>query len=96
MKIEQLKQIAANIEKVFHQQGHPTMTVQVLRGHAVVKLDDEVLARFTPGPSDELNLSYRNHRGKWEPIPFAAPSAHEAAQGALDVLAPHIQAFTDF
>ena len=96
MHRERLQQIAAQIEKAFHQQGHPRMTVHAQRGHAVVKVDGEVLARFTPGPKDELHLAYRNHSGKWEPMPFAACGPDEAAQLALEVLAPHIQAFTNF
>jgi len=72
------------------------MTVHAQRGHAVVKVGGEVLARFTPGAKDELHLGYRNHNGKWEPMPFAAHGPDEAARLTLEVLTPHIQAFSDF
>ena len=96
MDRERLKQIAAQTQKAFHQQGHLHMTVQAQRGHAIVKVDGEALARFTPGANDELHLGYRNHSGKWEPMPFVACGPDEAAKLALEVLAPHIQAFTEF
>lgn len=94
MPKEKLQQIAAQIEQVFYQQGHPELRAQPQRGHVVVKVNEEVLARYTCGGGNQLHLSYRNHNGKWEPMPFAAQEPGEAARLVLQILMPHIQALS--
>ena len=49
------------------------------------------LRRWSPSQG-RLALSYRNHTGRWEPIPAAATTPHEAAALASDILGPHLQA----
>ena len=96
MQKEKLQQFATELQCEVQQRGYERLTVNVQRGHAVVKIDGQALARFSPGPGNELQLSYHNHTGRWEPMPFTARKPGEAAQLMLDILAPHIQAFCDF
>lgn len=71
--------------------------VRAERGHLNIYPDEyEPVARFTPLGPGEYGLSFRNHRGQWEPMPFAG-DIPTLAKDLVTTLAPYLQKcdFTD-
>ncbi len=71
--------------------------VRAERGHLNIYPDEYApVARFSPLGAGEYSLSFRNHSGRWEPMPFAGDISH-LAQDLVSTLAPFLQRwdFTD-
>lgn len=96
MSKEKLRECAGEIERIFHVEGYLKLSACLQRGHIIIKVDGEILARYTSAQDAKLHLSYRNHNSKWEPMPFAvaAENPTEAAHLVLQILMPHIQALS--
>lgn len=72
--------------------GH--VAVRVARGHLVIELcaDDaspQVLARASPLGGGAFGLSFRNHSGRWEPMPVVG-SLEEVADSTVALLGPYL------
>jgi hypothetical protein len=66
------------------------VTVQAQRGHLLILAgDEEPVARLTPLPNGSFGLSFRNHTGRWEPMPVAGDLA-EVAYGLVDTLGMYL------
>ncbi len=71
--------------------------VRAERGHLNIYPDEYApVARFSPLGAGEYSLSFRNHSGRWESMPFAGDISH-LAQDLVATLAPFLQSwdFTD-
>ena len=71
--------------------------VRAERGHLNIYPDEyKPVARFFPLGGHEYSLSFRNHSGRWEPMPFAGDITH-LAKDLVTTLAPYLQSwdFTD-
>ncbi len=65
--------------------------VRAERGHLNIYPDEyEPVARFSPLGGGEYSLSFRNHSGRWEPMPFAGDISH-LARDLVNTLAPYLQ-----
>ena len=60
-------------------------------GHLVISPDGEPVARLTPTSAPGLyGLSFRNHSGRWEPMPFVG-DLQQQAQNVVAALAPYLE-----
>jgi len=65
--------------------------VRAERGHLNIYPDEyEPIARFSPLGGGQYSLSFRNHSGRWEPMPFAGDISH-LAQDLVTTLAPYLE-----
>ena len=65
--------------------------VRAERGHLNIYPDEyEPVARFSPLGGGDYSLGFRNHTGRWEPMPFAGDIPH-LAQDLVTTLAPYLQ-----
>ena len=61
------------------------------RGHLNIYPDEyEPVARFSPLGGGEYTLGFRNHSGRWEPMPVAGDISH-LARDLVNTLAPYLQ-----
>ena len=72
--------------------GH--VAVRVARGHLVIELcaDDappDALARAGPLGGGAFGLSFRNHSGRWEPMPVVG-SLEDVADATVTLLGPYL------
>jgi hypothetical protein len=73
------------------------VSVRAGRGHLNIFVDDShPVARCTPLGAGQYGLSFRNHSGRWEPIPIIADLSR-LAHDLVTLLGPYIQRwdFTD-
>lgn len=70
--------------------GH--VVVRAQRGHLVVFSgdDDAPVARLTPCGGGRFGLSFHQHTGRWQSMPFAG-GLDEMAATVTTVLAPHLE-----
>ena len=69
--------------------GH--VSVRAGRGHLNIFVDDgHPVARCTPLGAGQYGLSFRNHSGRWEPIPVIADLTR-LAQDLVTLLGPFLQ-----
>ena len=65
--------------------------VRAERGHLNIYPDQyEPVARFSPLGGGQYSLGFRNHTGRWEPMPFAGDIPH-LAKDLVTTLAPYLQ-----
>ncbi len=65
--------------------------VRAERGHLNIYPDEyEPVARFSPLGGGHYSLGFRNHSGRWEPMPFAGDISH-LARDLVNTLAPYLQ-----
>jgi len=65
--------------------------VRAERGHLNIYPDNhEPIARLTPLSGGDYGLSFRNHSGRWEPMPFAGDISH-LAPDLVTTLAPYLE-----
>lgn len=68
--------------------------VQARAGHLVIESregdDTTPIARLTPLAEGLYGLSFCNHTGKWEPMPFTGPM-ERITEDLLAALAPYLQ-----
>jgi len=65
--------------------------VRAERGHLNIYPDNhEPIARLTPLGRGDYGLSFRNHSGRWEPMPFAGDISHLASD-LVTTLAPYLE-----
>src|SRR3989304_909819 len=65
--------------------------VRAERGHLNIYPDNhEPVARLTPLGGGDYGLSFRNHSGRWEPMPFAGDISHLARE-LVTTLAPYLE-----
>jgi len=55
-----------------------------------IRVDDEIIARAEKTGSAHYALAFRNHTGRWEPMPVQGTLA-EVAVGAIETLAPYLR-----
>ena len=61
------------------------------RGHLNIYPDEyELGARFSPLGGGEYSLSFRNHIGRWETMPFAGDTSR-LAEDLVTTPAPYLQ-----
>lgn len=86
---------AARLEQMIRQRGdYAHVQVQAKAGHLVVQTRDSqggqvVVARATPLGGMEYGLSFRSHRGRWEPMPVSG-LLEQIVDGLLDFLGPYV------
>ncbi len=67
------------------------VTVRAQRGHLNVYAGDvEPVARLTPLGAGRYGLSFRNHSGRWEPMPFAG-NMQEMTQRLVSALGRYLE-----
>lgn len=67
------------------------VTVRAQRGHLNVYAgDEEPVARLTPLGAGRYGLSFRNHSGRWEPMPFAG-NMQEMTQSLVSALGMYLE-----
>jgi len=83
---------ASAAQKAIHALGHYAhVSVRAQRGHLNIYPDDDVpIARFTPIGSGQYGLSFHNHHGRWEQMPFTGDLI-SLAQTLVDTLAPYLE-----
>ena len=84
-------QEAAQLEGAIRKLGdYSHVVVRAERGHLLVVPDGEAVARLTPLGGGQYSLSFRNHTGKWEPMPFAGDLSQQAGN-ITTALAPYLE-----
>jgi hypothetical protein len=68
--------------------GH--VRVRAERGHLVIAPDGEPVARLTPLGVSRFGLSFHNHSGRWEPMPFVG-DIQEQARNVTTALGAYLE-----
>jgi len=70
--------------------SHVTVTARARQLH--IRVDGEVIARVDHTGSSYYTLAFRNHAGRWEPMPVRGTLV-EVAMGAVETLAPYLRRY---
>ncbi len=90
-----LEPYAQRLQDLLRARGdHGHVAVRVARGHLVIELCDDdappdVLARASPLGGGVFGLSFRNHSGRWEPLPVVGP-LEDVAAATVTLLGPYL------
>jgi hypothetical protein len=86
---------ALELQKLIRSRGdYEHVIVRPRAGHLSVELTDEhgvrdIVARATPVSNSTYGLSFRNHAGRWEPMPVYG-GLQDIAEGLTDFLGPYL------
>ena len=90
-----LESSADRMETLIRQRGdYAHVHVQARAGHLLIKTQDsqgvkDLIARATPIGDGQYGLSFRNHAGRWEPMPVSG-SMEQFVEGLIEVLGPYL------
>jgi hypothetical protein len=85
-------EVAERLRAAIHSVGdYKHVQVRAERGHLNIYADEfDPVARLTPLGGGEYGLSFRNHHGRWEPMPFAG-TIRELAQVIVTTLGIYLE-----
>lgn len=76
--------------QAYEDYSHVTVTA---RGRQLyIRVDEEVIARVEQTGSTHYALAFRNHAGRWEPLPVQGTLA-EVSVGVIETLAPYLRRY---
>lgn len=86
---------AQRLEGLIRARGdYAHIEVRALGGHLVVQAQEQGearrIARLTPVGGGLYGLSFCNHRGRWEPMPFSGTTA-QLAEDLISALGVYLQ-----
>jgi hypothetical protein len=86
---------AARLEALIRQRGdYAHVHVQARAGQLLIKTQDsqgaqDIIARATPIGGGQYDLSFRNHSGRWEPMPVSG-LMEPFVEGLIGMLGPYL------
>ena len=73
-------------------QSQQDQTVTARGRQLYIRVDEEIIARVEQTGSAHYALAFRNHAGRWEPMPVQGTLA-EVAEGCIETLAPYLRRY---
>lgn len=79
------------LQRALHALGdYAHVVVRAERGHLNIFIDDGTpVARVTPLSANQYGLSFHNHTGRWEKMPFVGDLVH-LAHDLITALGPYL------
>jgi len=90
----QAQEQAQQLQTMIRSRGdYEHIRVRPRAGHLVIECEEKLgthpVARLTPLGGGQFGLSYCNHTGKWEPMPFSGPMP-QVVEDMISALAPYL------